>query len=872
MNIRKNTPMLIVALCIITSCQKESTTESSTIKQANFVATTESYGNKTKTSLDIDGNILWSHNDNISIFEGSTINEQYLISEASIGKTYATLNKVKSDSYVTGTEIPANVAYYPYNTPTTIKKRDQGYSLTISLPKVQEYAINSFGQRCFPMLAITSSTEDKNLKFKNILGGIKLQLKGESIISKIIVSGNNKEPLCGDAEVYGSSNNTPTISMSKDAQEFITLDCGDGIQLNSETPTAFVIAIPPVTMTKGFNVTIIDKEGRTQTIKTTKCQTILRSCLLKMGVLNIDATNLVADLSIKETANCYIVGTAGDYKFKAVKGNSQEPIEDIKGVKLLWESFGTDKTPEIGDIINPTVKYSDGYIYFSTNNIYKEGNAVIAAYSDEACSDGNVIWSWHLWVTAADLENLSQTYHNNVGIMMDRNLGAINNDTNKSFGNVGLLYQWGRKDPFLGGYGYNGLDSWHEAKSTYSWPKPVGSNDTYGTIIYSVNNPSTFITGNNQNYDWLYTGDDTTDNSRWAAEKTIYDPCPPGYKIPNEYTWMVACGDNDVLYGFYSPYLGVTFKSNLSNGNVFYPYSCPRYYESGNYNNRLSGTTGAYWSVGETRSYDYHAPTMLMTSNDRRVYPHMAGFGMIPSMNYRSTANMIRCVKSSQRDIILPKSVTLDMASITMEPGDSKRIYASVLPENANILTTRYTSQNKNIATVSKEGLITGLKIGKTTIYAGSSLWQSGQLSYYNGTAKCEVLVCPHAPAGRRLDGRPVNAGWYIEAKEGDKISFEYEVGDGESGENYFTISTEDNIVHKEYGANFYGNFNYTFNKPFTGWLCMGWGWDLKLNNIEMTPKIYGYYSSGEAFIRDSWTSPPKYIFTYENGTLSMID
>ena len=154
---------------------------------------------------------------------------------------------------------------------------------------------------------------------------------------------------------------------------------------------------------------------------------------------------------VYQTANCYIVSKAGAYKFKAYKGNSNElagvldsdshPIVKIDHAKILWETFGTDVTPMKGDLVD-FVDYENEYVLFRTTPTFKEGNAVIAVRDDL----GNILWSWHIWLTD---QPQGQEYYNGAGTMMDRNLGA----TSATPGYVvalGLLYQWGRKDPFLG--------------------------------------------------------------------------------------------------------------------------------------------------------------------------------------------------------------------------------------------------------------------------------------------------------------------------------------------------------------------------------------------------------------------------------------
>ena len=109
--------------------------------------------------------------------------------------------------------------------------------------------------------------------------------------------------------------------------------------------------------------------------------------------------------------------------------------------------------------------------------------------------------------------------------MMDRNLGATS-ATPGDVGALGLLYQWGRKDPFLGS---SSNSSSATAKSTIKWPSAVSSNSSNGTIEYATAHPTTLIKYNGSNYDWYYTGSSSNDNTRWttsSSNKSIYDPCP----------------------------------------------------------------------------------------------------------------------------------------------------------------------------------------------------------------------------------------------------------------------------------------------------------------------------------------------------------
>ena len=132
---------------------------------------------------------------------------------------------------------------------------------------------------------------------------------------------------------------------------------------------------------------------------------------------------------------------------------------------------------------------------------------------------------------------------------MDRNLGATS-ATPGSVGALGLFYQWGRKDPFLGS---RSISSSTKAASTLSWPSNVSSNSSDGTIAYATAHPTTFITCNSSNDDWYYTGSSSTDNTRWQSSKTIYDPCPPGWRVPDggdNGIWSKAVGSSNYFSGY----------------------------------------------------------------------------------------------------------------------------------------------------------------------------------------------------------------------------------------------------------------------------------------------------------------------------------
>lgn len=324
------------------------------------------------------------------------------------------------------------------------------------------------------------------------------------------------------------------------------------------------------------------------------------------------------------TANCYVVKTTDAnkwYRFKAtVRGNGAQTAEDISytgaeipaGDKispvkagLVWETRDNGGTVHTLDYVG----YSrNGYIVFKLGSA-PEGNAVVAAKDGAS----KILWSWHIWATAAfGGDNIKeQTYETRPrsGIsgyenitkrtfkMMDRNLGAASAmPASKTEAEViktyGLIYQFGRKDPFPGAGEMKKTD---DAELIPSYDADgvlvtkqliMANNPKYLTnsqvvsgkgtdaaaiskqLTYVVENPLVYVMSNgadasapgggSRSFNWIWAAHKNTlpwkvSNKLWGSDildesnsnffatksvtKTIYDPCPYGYHMPQQDVW-----------------------------------------------------------------------------------------------------------------------------------------------------------------------------------------------------------------------------------------------------------------------------------------------------------------------------------------------
>lgn len=328
------------------------------------------------------------------------------------------------------------------------------------------------------------------------------------------------------------------------------------------------------------------------------------------------------------SSNCYIISTPGTYAVPLVFGNSAKKIENVYKASIEWESLSTSDETKVGDILSE-VFIDDDFAYITTNPLLTNGNAVVSVKDIH----NNVLWSWHLWCCQGyDPVKSAVVLRNDVGVLMDRNLGACSATPGDVLA-LGLLYQWGRKDPFLNGDSISYYPvTQSSAKSTIAWPSTVKSSITTGTVDYAIANPTTFIYGEEDNdFDWHFINRCDT---LWSqSRKTIYDPCPPGWKVPdggNQNIWGLG--------GFYSSSLaddnlnrGVIYFEDDSDVTSWYPKAGLKFSYYGNLSNAQIGFSG-----------NYH------TNSVKGIYAQSLYFNGKTAFNYwdylsRSTGASIRC-------------------------------------------------------------------------------------------------------------------------------------------------------------------------------------------------------------------------------------
>lgn len=228
---------------------------------------------------------------------------------------------------------------------------------------------------------------------------------------------------------------------------------------------------------------------------------------------------------------------------------------------------------------------SSGYVYVSTGR--PQGNTVVAV------KVGGVIkWSWHLWITNYD-PNLTVKTLGGFQIM-DRNIGTLNASPGNKYC-LGTMYQWGRKDPFP-----TPADiASNTNEKIYNTSGEIASIPTSTSnvgLVFTVQNPLTYLIANS-----TWNGSVGANSWNNSGQKTVYDPCPPGWKVPPSSLWSNLNTSNFA-------WNGTSRGRNHSTAGWF-----PAVGQRG----QASGSLGNVGNIGSYGSYTYgspYVPTLDFTS------------------------------------------------------------------------------------------------------------------------------------------------------------------------------------------------------------------------------------------------------------------
>ena len=411
----------------------------------------------------------------------------------------------------------------------------------------------------FPSLPLWAKAEENSSQFtfQNLMGVVKLAMNDYQGVGLKIkeVKMTAKSPISGTMTVDADGNVSVT---GEDADaNTVTIFSRNGVNIASSTPglhsagSAFLFFIPVGTY-NGFDFEITTTDGRIFRKSTETVVEVQPGIVKKFPVLNFTL--------FYGKANCYQIANASsveiditprysfDMTFNGADVEYVEGAEPAFTPEIVWNLTrnGTDLS---GTALTGTPTITDNVLKVKSN---AQGNGLVAIKD----ASGKIVWSYHIWVvnpTDHPVRDVKYEVGTSSFYMMSHNLGGIYDavgNANNAYNTYGMFYQWGRKDP-LPAYG----------TSTYSNGVTALFNSLLNqnnSIADAIANPLTMFinykedVSDGRNMSVTYAPQDKSSNCLWGANsalttavdntsalpgfvKTVYDPCPEGYMVPQIY-------------------------------------------------------------------------------------------------------------------------------------------------------------------------------------------------------------------------------------------------------------------------------------------------------------------------------------------------
>jgi len=346
--------------------------------------------------------------------------------------------------------------------------------------------------------------------------------------------------------------------------------------------------------------------------------------------------------STMSTANCYMVHTAGYYKLPLVYGNAIKngadntaaytgvlgtnttatfPNHADNAINAPWitkSTTGTGVNKGMGITVASAellwqdaqglitaVGISGDYLTLTVgkNATAQQGNAVVAVKD----GSGNIVWSWHIWVTTETFASLTTVITGGHAYSVTPvNLGWVPTGSGGKQG-YNTYYQWGRKDAFIPGtWNANTNHTVYNINNATVTGLNYESSTT-ATIADNIKNPTTHYNISSTNgpcntkyynmWDAQQTG---TGNIATATKKTVYDPCPAGFCVPTGNLYCFMGNYNNRSMTTWDTNMGATWDNTVVENSIigtalFFPASGCRNPGSGSLSS--VGGYGFCWSA-----------------------------------------------------------------------------------------------------------------------------------------------------------------------------------------------------------------------------------------------------------------------------------
>lgn len=271
----------LCAIILSAACSQIDVTEQAINTAAKRELTISFEEGDTRVQL-ANGKTVWTEGDHVAVFYGTSGTEDWIFT-GETGATKGIFTPYTTNNKLNGKSMTAIV--YPYK--SNYRLDALGKSFKYTMPATQTYLKDSYGLDGNILVGEISS----ETKLLNACGWVRLNVKGNGeVVRSIKLSGNNNEQVAGELSIKLTDATTTLTSTTANALKEVTLNCPDGVTL-SNNATAFYIALPPQTLTKGFTVEISCDSDLVMTKETSKSVTISRNTITPMAAFDFEVVD-----------------------------------------------------------------------------------------------------------------------------------------------------------------------------------------------------------------------------------------------------------------------------------------------------------------------------------------------------------------------------------------------------------------------------------------------------------------------------------------------------------------------------------------------------------------------------------------------------
>lgn len=435
-----------------------------------------------------DSEVLWAAGEKVAVFVGDN---RYPFT--STNESPASSAKFEGDA-------PQDLGTYIMLSPDNAAAVKSGGSVSSTLAVSQTGHAGSYAPGT---IILAGKSDSGSIICRHVCSGVRFKT-GRAGVTAVSLQGNNGEKIAGN---FSFSFNGDVPVAGEGSKEIITLTAPGGGTFEADK-WYYIVSLPHV-FSKGVTLTAQAGSQIGTLVISTENLEFKRGVMKQVSSLNSRMTWVEPTVS----NTCY--GPSNTFCLKPGKSLKVDvwprQIKDgwLRGETCFTGAPEADDYDFLWNTASVEAILSDQTLSLSAGA--SEGSALVVLKNGST-----ILWSFLVWVSNSGVEN-------------------------SALGGGNIFFQWGRKDPMA----VIETDYLNPGDPPY-----IKSGCTLGTypqgavnsLVYSIQNPSVYIAPapeSNSDSDWFADSSDNRDDSLWngaGGAKTVWDPCPEGWRVPSRST------------------------------------------------------------------------------------------------------------------------------------------------------------------------------------------------------------------------------------------------------------------------------------------------------------------------------------------------